>query len=164
VRRADNLTYFICRLSWSLEPPGPVGSWIRITLGDVWFKMTSPTLSVTFLCSVPRWSHRLGYNCPIPIFVNSFSHSGLWHIVKCIVKHGPDSWCVTLFLFYSDGTTQLLAGCLRDFRNKPFPTRAKIEYYQNTLTVCSMCFQAPATFLNFVTQIACVIQTCKSGY
>ncbi|KAJ9593985.1 hypothetical protein L9F63_014626, partial [Diploptera punctata] len=34
-----------------------------------------------------------------------------------------------------DGTTQLLAGCLRDFRNKPFPTRAKIEYYQNTLTV-----------------------------
>lgn len=36
---------------------------------------------------------------------------------------------------YSDGTTQLLSGCLRDFRNKPFPTRAKIEYYMNTLTV-----------------------------
>lgn len=35
----------------------------------------------------------------------------------------------------SDGTTQLLSGCLRDFRNKPFPTRAKIEYYMNTLTV-----------------------------
>jgi len=35
----------------------------------------------------------------------------------------------------NDGATQLLAGCLRDFRNKPFPTRAKIEYYQNTLTV-----------------------------
>lgn len=34
-----------------------------------------------------------------------------------------------------DGGTQQLAGCLRDFRNKPFPTRAKIEYYQNTLTV-----------------------------
>lgn len=29
----------------------------------------------------------------------------------------------------------MLAGCLRDFRNKPFPTRARIEYYQNTLTV-----------------------------
>lgn len=29
----------------------------------------------------------------------------------------------------------MLSGCLRDFRNKPFPTRAKIEYYQNTLTV-----------------------------
>lgn len=35
----------------------------------------------------------------------------------------------------NDGGTQALAGCLRDFRNKPFPTRAKIEYYQNTLTV-----------------------------
>lgn len=35
----------------------------------------------------------------------------------------------------SDGTTQLLSGCLRDFRNKPFPTRARIEYYKNTLTV-----------------------------
>ncbi|CAH0552175.1 unnamed protein product [Brassicogethes aeneus] len=34
-----------------------------------------------------------------------------------------------------DGTTQQLAGCLRDFRNKPFPTRARIEYYENTLTV-----------------------------
>lgn len=37
--------------------------------------------------------------------------------------------------FFSDGSTQILAGCLRDFRNKPFPTRARIEYYQNTLTV-----------------------------
>jgi len=34
-----------------------------------------------------------------------------------------------------DGSAQQLAGCLRDFRNKPFPVRAKIEYYQNTLTV-----------------------------
>jgi len=35
----------------------------------------------------------------------------------------------------NDGSTQQLAGCLRDFRNKPFPVKAKIEYYQNTLTV-----------------------------
>ena len=34
-----------------------------------------------------------------------------------------------------DGTTQQLAGCLRDFRNKPFPVKARITYYQNTLTV-----------------------------
>ena len=34
-----------------------------------------------------------------------------------------------------DGTTQQLAGCLRDFRNKPFPVRAKIEFFKNTLTV-----------------------------
>jgi len=34
-----------------------------------------------------------------------------------------------------DGMTQQLAGCLRDFRNKPFPVKAKIQYYMNTLTV-----------------------------
>ena len=34
-----------------------------------------------------------------------------------------------------DGSTQQLAGCLRDFRNKPFPVRAKIEFYKNTLQV-----------------------------
>ncbi|XP_067003335.1 protein ERGIC-53 [Anabrus simplex] len=40
-----------------------------------------------------------------------------------------------VFDHQNDGTTQLLAGCLRDFRNKPFPTRARITYYQNTLEV-----------------------------
>lgn len=35
----------------------------------------------------------------------------------------------------NDGASQALAGCLRDFRNKPYPTRAKIQYYMNTLTV-----------------------------
>lgn len=60
---------------------------------------------------------------------------------------------------YSDGTTQLLSGCLRDFRNKPFPTRARIEYYQNTLTVLfnngmtqnpneyEMCLRAESVYL-----------------
>ncbi|XP_065352759.1 protein ERGIC-53 [Cloeon dipterum] len=40
-----------------------------------------------------------------------------------------------VFDHQNDGSTQLLAGCLRDFRNKPFPTKAKIEYYQHVLTV-----------------------------
>lgn len=35
----------------------------------------------------------------------------------------------------NDGSTQQLAGCLRDFRNKPFPVRAKIQYFKNILTV-----------------------------
>ncbi|KAK7084206.1 hypothetical protein SK128_027013, partial [Halocaridina rubra] len=34
-----------------------------------------------------------------------------------------------------DGVSQQLGGCLRDFRNKPFPVRARIEYYKNVLTV-----------------------------
>jgi len=35
----------------------------------------------------------------------------------------------------NDGSTQQLAGCLRDFRNKPFPVRVKIHYFKNVLTV-----------------------------
>lgn len=35
----------------------------------------------------------------------------------------------------SDGSNQMITGCLRDFRNKPFSTRARVEYYKNTLTV-----------------------------
>lgn len=36
---------------------------------------------------------------------------------------------------YSDGINQQLGGCMRDFRNKPFPVRTKIEYYNRVLTV-----------------------------
>ncbi|KAF9823155.1 hypothetical protein SFRURICE_016048 [Spodoptera frugiperda] len=46
-----------------------------------------------------------------------------------------DRWNGLAVIFDSDGSQQLLSGCLRDFRNKPFPTRARIEYYLNTLTV-----------------------------
>jgi mannose-binding lectin 1 len=40
-----------------------------------------------------------------------------------------------LLVGYSDGSTQQIAGCLRDFRNKPFPVRARIQYYKNILSV-----------------------------
>jgi mannose-binding lectin 1 len=36
---------------------------------------------------------------------------------------------------HRDGITQQSGGCLRDFRNKPFPIRIKLEYYKRTLTV-----------------------------
>ncbi|XP_038058214.1 protein ERGIC-53-like isoform X2 [Patiria miniata] len=35
----------------------------------------------------------------------------------------------------TDGMNQQLGGCLRDYRNKPYPVRAKIEYYKKTLTL-----------------------------
>ncbi|XP_064465180.1 protein ERGIC-53-like [Ornithodoros turicata] len=35
----------------------------------------------------------------------------------------------------SDGSNQQLSGCLRDFRNKPFPARVKIEYYKNVISI-----------------------------
>lgn len=36
---------------------------------------------------------------------------------------------------HRDGITQQLGGCLRDFRNKPFPVALKIEYYKRVLTI-----------------------------
>uniref|UniRef100_A0A9L0SJ91 Lectin, mannose binding 1 n=1 Tax=Equus caballus TaxID=9796 RepID=A0A9L0SJ91_HORSE len=35
----------------------------------------------------------------------------------------------------NDGANQALASCQRDFRNKPYPVRAKVIYYQKTLTL-----------------------------
>ncbi|KAK0422480.1 hypothetical protein QR680_007598 [Steinernema hermaphroditum] len=35
----------------------------------------------------------------------------------------------------TDGSQQMLSGCQRDFRNKPFPVRVKVQYYKNVLTV-----------------------------
>ena len=35
----------------------------------------------------------------------------------------------------TDGTQQILTGCQRDFRNKPFPVHVKVEYSKNVLTV-----------------------------
>lgn len=54
--------------------------------------------------------------------------------MTCIFKLILCNLCFIPFL-NSDGSTQQLSGCLRDFRNKPFATRARIEYYMNSLTV-----------------------------
>jgi len=36
---------------------------------------------------------------------------------------------------FKDGSSQQLGGCMRDFRNRPNPVRAKIRYLNNVLTV-----------------------------
>ncbi|KAI6229001.1 ERGIC-53-like protein [Aphelenchoides fujianensis] len=35
----------------------------------------------------------------------------------------------------TDGSSQILGGCQRDYRNKPYPTRARVQYLNNVLTV-----------------------------
>lgn len=63
------------------------------------------------------------------------------HKLRCnlIFLSLPESWILKAFFsspsHCSDGATQALASCQRDFRNKPYPVRAKITYYQKTLTV-----------------------------
>ncbi|KAG7189018.1 hypothetical protein KM043_008611 [Ampulex compressa] len=66
------------------------------------------------------------------IFFDSFDNDNKHNnpYIMAVVNDGTK-----VFDHSNDGTTQLLAGCLKDFRNKPFPTRARIEYYKNTLTL-----------------------------
>ena len=43
------------------------------------------------------------------------------------------------FHHQTDGRDQQIAGCLKDFRNKPFPVKAKLEYWKNVITVRGKC-------------------------
>ncbi|XP_055912905.1 protein ERGIC-53 isoform X1 [Eupeodes corollae] len=66
------------------------------------------------------------------LFFDSFDNDNKHNnpYIMAVVNDGTKQ-----FDHQNDATTQLLSGCLRDFRNKPFPTRARIEYYNNVLTV-----------------------------
>ncbi|KAI1288452.1 Protein ERGIC-53 [Halotydeus destructor] len=66
------------------------------------------------------------------IFFDSFDNDGKGNnpYVMAMLNDGTK-----LYDHQTDGSNQQLAGCLRDFRNKPFPVRARIEYYRNVLTV-----------------------------
>jgi len=66
------------------------------------------------------------------LFFDSFDNDNLrnnpW--IMAMVNNGEKS-----YEHETDGGNQHLGGCQRDFRNKPFPVRAKIEYYKKALTV-----------------------------
>ncbi|XP_067646729.1 protein ERGIC-53 [Eurosta solidaginis] len=75
--------------------------------------------------SSDRWN---GLGLFFDSFDNDNKHNNPY--IMAVVNDGTKQ-----FDHQNDGTTQLLSGCLRDFRNKPFPTRARIQYYNNVLTV-----------------------------
>ncbi|GAB0092585.1 Protein ERGIC-53 [Sergentomyia squamirostris] len=75
--------------------------------------------------SSDRWS---GLGIFFDSFDNDNKHNNPY--IMAVLNDGTKK-----FDHQNDGTTQLLSGCLRDFRNKPFPTRARVEYYNNILTV-----------------------------
>ncbi|GAU93937.1 hypothetical protein RvY_05791-2 [Ramazzottius varieornatus] len=66
------------------------------------------------------------------LFFDSFDNDGKMNnpYVYVILNDGRK-----VFDHEADGVNQQLGGCLRDFRNKPFPIKVKIEYYHNVLTV-----------------------------
>ncbi|XP_075697163.1 protein ERGIC-53 [Rhinoderma darwinii] len=66
------------------------------------------------------------------IFFDSFDNDGKKNnpVILAVGNNGK-----LVFDHQNDGTTQALASCQRDFRNKPYPVRARITYYKKTLTV-----------------------------
>lgn len=68
----------------------------------------------------------------LAVFFDSFDNDNKHNnpYIMAVVNDGTKK-----FDHQNDGINQQLAGCLRDFRNKPFPTRARIEFYNNVLTV-----------------------------
>uniref|UniRef100_A0A673IBW5 Protein ERGIC-53-like n=1 Tax=Sinocyclocheilus rhinocerous TaxID=307959 RepID=A0A673IBW5_9TELE len=68
----------------------------------------------------------------VGIFFDSFDNDGKKNNPAVLVVGNNGK---LIFDHQNDGTTQSLGTCLRDFRNKPYPVRAKITYYQKTLSV-----------------------------
>lgn len=68
----------------------------------------------------------------LAVFFDSFDNDNKHNnpYISAVINDGTKK-----FDHQNDGLSQAVAGCLRDFRNKPFPTRARIEFYNNILTV-----------------------------
>uniref|UniRef100_A0A3Q0STY5 Lectin, mannose-binding, 1 n=1 Tax=Amphilophus citrinellus TaxID=61819 RepID=A0A3Q0STY5_AMPCI len=68
----------------------------------------------------------------VGIFFDSFDNDGKKNNPAILVVGNNGK---LVYDHQNDGSTQALGTCLRDFRNKPYPVRAKITYYRKTLTV-----------------------------
>ncbi|XP_071867875.1 lectin, mannose binding protein ergic53 [Bombus fervidus] len=90
-----------------------------------WYTAEKGAYNGTVFGSSDQWK---GLGIFFDSFDNDNKHNNPY--IMAVLNDGTESFDHT-----NDGTTQLSAGCLRDFRNKPFATRAKIEYYENILTV-----------------------------
>ncbi|KAI0227060.1 Protein ERGIC-53 [Lamellibrachia satsuma] len=68
----------------------------------------------------------------LAVFFDSFDNDNQHNnpYVMVMVNDGMQSYS-----HETDGSHQQLGGCLRDFRNKPFPVRVKVQYYKKALTV-----------------------------
>lgn len=91
----------------------------------IWFTTEKGDYNGEVFGSSDRWN---GLGIFFDSFDNDNKHNNPY--IMAVINDGTRN-----FDHQNDGGSQALAGCLRDFRNKPFPTRARIEYYQNVLTV-----------------------------
>ncbi|KAK2589071.1 hypothetical protein KPH14_001906 [Odynerus spinipes] len=114
-----------------------------------WYTSAKGAYNGTVFGSSDQWN---GLGIFFDSFDNDNKHNNPY--IMAVLNDGTK-----VFDHANDGTTQLLAGCLRDFRNKPFATRARIEYYKNVLTLLfhsgmtnneqdyEACFRAENVFL-----------------
>eukprot|EP00062_Callorhinchus_milii_P017432 gi/632969817/ref/XP_007901294.1/ PREDICTED: protein ERGIC-53 [Callorhinchus milii] len=68
----------------------------------------------------------------VGIFFDSFDNDGKKNNPAVLIVGNNGK---LVYDHQNDGASQALGSCLRDFRNKPYPVRVKITYYQKTLTV-----------------------------
>ncbi|KAM8961002.1 protein ERGIC-53 isoform 2-T2 [Pelodytes ibericus] len=68
----------------------------------------------------------------VGIFFDSFDNDGKKNNPTILIVGNNGKLA---FDHQNDGSTQALSSCQRDFRNKPYPVRARITYYKKTLTV-----------------------------
>jgi len=68
----------------------------------------------------------------VGVFFDSFDNDGLQNnpYIMVMLNDGSHE-----FHHQTDGRDQQIAGCLKDFRNKPFAVKAKLEYFKNILTL-----------------------------
>ncbi|XP_031787403.1 protein ERGIC-53 [Nasonia vitripennis] len=90
-----------------------------------WYTSSKGAYNGTVFGSSDQWN---GLGIFFDSFDNDNKHNNPY--IMAVLNDGTK-----VFDHANDGGSQILAGCLRDFRNKPFATRAKIEYYKNTLTL-----------------------------
>ena len=89
-----------------------------------WFT-TEPNQEGPIFGSKDRWNG-------LGLFFDSFDNDGRGNnpAIYAVVNDGNLN-----FDHNNDGGQQILGSCLRDFRNKPYPYRVRIEYYHNVLSV-----------------------------
>ncbi|VBB27474.1 unnamed protein product [Acanthocheilonema viteae] len=90
----------------------------------VWYTAQQPTLGPVFGAN--------DYWTGMGLFLDSFDNDAQKNnpFVALMINDGTRQYD-----HQTDGSQQMLSGCQKDFRNKPYPVHLKIEYLHNVLTV-----------------------------
>ncbi|CAG9537028.1 unnamed protein product [Cercopithifilaria johnstoni] len=90
----------------------------------IWYTAQQPTLGPVFGAN--------DYWIGMGLFLDSFDNDAQKNnpFVALMINDGTRQYD-----HQTDGSQQMLSGCQKDFRNKPYPVHLKIEYLHNIITV-----------------------------